>query len=236
MASKTLIVMPTYNEIENFPRMLATLEALNLGLEILVIDDNSPDGTGAWVKDAQKIRPHLHLIQRAGKLGLGSAYVEGFRFALDRGYDFIFEMDSDFSHDPIYVPEFLTAVQDCDVVLGSRYIHGVTVVNWPMSRLLLSYFANMYARWVTGLPLQDVTGGFKCFRADALRKLDLDRIDSDGYSFQIEVNYKLWKKGCNFKELPILFRDRVAGVSKMSSKIIREALLLILRIRFGVGR
>ena len=236
MASKTLIVMPTYNEIEYFPRMLATLEALNLGLEILVIDDNSPDGTGAWVKDAQKIRPHLHLIQRAGKLGLGSAYVEGFRFALDRGYDFIFEMDSDFSHDPIYVPEFLTAVQDCDVVLGSRYIHGVTVVNWPMSRLLLSYFANMYARWVTGLPLQDVTGGFKCFRADALRKLDLDRIDSDGYSFQIEVNYKLWKKGCNFKELPILFRDRVAGVSKMSSKIIREALLLILRIRFGVGR
>ena len=236
MSPKILIVMPTYNEMENFPRMLAALEALNLGLEILVVDDNSPDGTGNWVKEESAKRPHLHLIQRKGKLGLGSAYVEGFRFALARGYDFIFEMDSDFSHDPVYIREFLTTIQDYDLVLGSRYIHGVTVVNWPMSRLLLSYFANMYARWVTGLPLRDVTGGFKCFRADALRKLDLDRIHSDGYSFQIEVNYKLWKRGCRIQEIPILFRDRVAGVSKMSSKIIREALLLIIRIRFGGDR
>ena len=236
MSQKTLIVMPTYNEMENFPRMLKALEDLNIGLEVLVVDDNSPDGTGNWVKDAQQSRPHLHLIQRSGKLGLGSAYVEGFRFALARDYEFIFEMDSDFSHDPSYIPEFLKAIEDCDLILGSRYIHGVTVVNWPMSRLLLSYFANMYARWVTGLPLQDVTGGFKCFRAEALRKLDLDRIHSDGYSFQIEVNYKLWKRGCRIRELPILFRDRVAGVSKMSSKIIREALLLILRIRFGADR
>lgn len=236
MSQKILIVMPTYNEMENFPRMLAALEALNLGLEILVVDDNSPDGTGNWVKEESAKRPHLHLIQRKGKLGLGSAYVEGFRFALARGYDFIFEMDSDFSHDPVYIREFLSTIQDCDLVLGSRYIHGVTVVNWPMSRLLLSYFANMYARWVTGLPLRDVTGGFKCFRADALRKLDLDRIHSDGYSFQIEVNYKLWKRGCRIQEIPILFRDRVAGVSKMSSKIIREALLLIIRIRFGGDR
>ncbi len=236
MFSKILIVMPTYNEMENFPKMLAALEALDLGLEILVVDDNSPDGTGNWVKEESTKRPHLHLIQRKGKLGLGSAYVEGFRFALARGYDFIFEMDSDFSHDPVYIREFLTTIQDCDLVLGSRYIHGVTVVNWPMSRLLLSYFANMYARWVTGLPLRDVTGGFKCFRADALRKLDLDRIHSDGYSFQIEVNYKLWKRGCRIQEIPILFRDRVAGVSKMSSKIVREALLLIIRIRFGGDR
>ncbi len=236
MSQKTLIVMPTYNEMENFPRMLKALEDLNIGLEVLVVDDNSPDGTGTWVKEAQQSRPHLHLIQRSGKLGLGSAYVEGFRFALARDYEFIFEMDSDFSHDPSYIPEFLKAIEGYDLILGSRYIHGVTVVNWPMSRLLLSYFANMYARWVTGLPLQDVTGGFKCFRADALRKLDLDRIHSDGYSFQIEVNYKLWKRGCRIQELPILFRDRVAGVSKMSSKIIREALLLILRIRFGADR
>ena len=236
MPSKILIVMPTYNEMENFPKMLAALEALNLGLEILVVDDNSPDGTGNWAKEEQKKRPHLHLIQRAGKLGLGSAYVEGFRFALARGYDFVFEMDSDFSHDPVYIREFLDAIQDYDLVLGSRYINGVTVVNWPMSRLLLSYFANMYARWVTGLPLRDVTGGFKCFRVGALRKLDLDRIHSDGYSFQIEVNYKLWKRGCRIKEIPILFRDRVAGVSKMSSQIIREALLLIIRIRFGGNR
>ena len=236
MPPKILIVMPTYNEMENFPKMLAALEALNLGLEILVVDDNSPDGTGNWVKEEQKNRPHLHLIQRTGKLGLGSAYVEGFRFALARGYEYIFEMDSDFSHDPVYIREFLTTIQDCDLVLGSRYIHSVTVVNWPMSRLLLSYFANMYARWVTGLPLRDVTGGFKCFRAEALRKLDLDRVHSDGYSFQIEVNYKLWKRGCRIVEIPILFRDRVAGVSKMSSKIIREALLLIIRIRFGGDR
>lgn len=236
MMAKTLIVMPTYNEIENFPRMLAALEALNLGLEILVVDDNSPDGTGNWVAEAQKTRPHLHLIRRTGKLGLGSAYVEGFRFALARDYEFIFEMDSDFSHDPSYVPEFLKAIEGYDLVLGSRYINGVTVLNWPMSRLLLSYFANMYARWVTGLPLQDVTGGFKCFRASALRKLNLDRIHSGGYSFQIEVNYKLWKRGCRIHEVPILFRDRVAGTSKMSSKIIREALLLILRIRLGADR
>ncbi len=235
MSAKTLIVMPTYNEIENFPRMLAALEALDLGLEILVVDDNSPDGTGAWVKEQQKTRPHLHLIERSGKLGLGSAYVRGFRFALERDYDYVFEMDADFSHDPVYIREFLDAIQDQDLVLGSRYIHGVTVVNWPMSRLLLSYFANAYARWVTGLPLRDVTGGFKCFRVEALRRLDLDRIHSDGYSFQIEVNYKLWKKGCRIREIPILFRDRVAGVSKMSSKIVKEALFLMVRIRLGGG-
>ena len=235
MTAKTLIVMPTYNEIENLPRMLAALEALKQDLEILVIDDNSPDGTGAWVKEQQGARPHLHLLQRPGKLGLGSAYVAGFRFALERGYDFVFEMDADFSHDPSYIPEFLAVIRDYDLVLGSRYINGVTVVNWPMSRLLLSYFANMYARWITGLPLRDVTGGFKCFRAAALRMLELDRIHSDGYSFQIEVNYKLWKKGCRIHEIPILFRDRIAGVSKMSSKIVKEALFLLIRIRLGGG-
>jgi dolichol-phosphate mannosyltransferase len=234
--SKILIIIPTYNEIENLPRMIPALEALELGLEVLIVDDGSPDGTGAWVKEQQKARPHLHLIERSGKQGLGSAYVRGFRYALEHGYDLVFEMDADFSHDPSYIADFLEAIRDADVVLGSRYVHGVNVVNWPMSRLLLSYFANMYARWITGLPVRDATGGFKCFRAEALRKLDLDRISSGGYSFQIEVNYKLWKKGCRLREIPIIFKDRTAGTSKMSGGIIREALFLLLRLRLGGGR
>ncbi len=235
MADRILVIIPTYNEIENLPRMLATLEALNLGLHVLVIDDHSPDGTGSFVRGQMVQRPHLHLLERPGKMGLGSAYVLGFRYALEQGYDFVFEMDADFSHDPAYIPEFLAAAADCDLVLGSRYVHGVTVVNWPMGRLLLSWFANLYARWVTGMPLHDVTGGFKCFRAEALRRLNLDGIRSDGYSFQIEVNYKLWKRGCRIKEIPIIFKDRVAGVSKMSGDIVKEALFLLLRLRLRGG-
>jgi dolichol-phosphate mannosyltransferase len=234
--TKTLIIIPTFNEIENLPLMIPALEALNLGLEVLIVDDGSPDGTGAWVKAQQATRPHLHLIERQGKQGLGSAYVRGFRYALEHGYDYVFEMDADFSHDPGYLKDFLVAIQDADLVIGSRYINGVNVVNWPMSRLLLSYFANMYARWITGLPVRDATGGFKCFRAEALRKLDLDRISSGGYSFQIEVNYKLWKKGCRIREIPIIFKDRTAGTSKMSGGIIREALFLLVRLRLGGGR
>jgi dolichol-phosphate mannosyltransferase len=234
--SKTLIIIPTYNEIENLPRMIPALEALNLGLEMLIVDDGSPDGTGAWVKEQQKSKPHLHLIERPGKQGLGSAYVRGFRYALEKDYDYVFEMDADFSHDPAYIPDFLEAIRENDLVIGSRYIRGVNVVNWPMSRLLLSYFANMYARWITGMPVQDATGGFKCFRASALRKLNLDGISSGGYSFQIEVNYKLWRKGCRLKEIPIIFKDRTAGTSKMSGGIIREALFLLVRLRFGGGR
>ena len=234
--SKTLIIIPTYNEIENLPLMIPALEALNLGLEILIVDDGSPDGTGAWVKGQQASKPHLHLIERSGKQGLGSAYVRGFRYALEKDYDFVFEMDADFSHDPAYVADFLEAIREADLVIGSRYIRGVNVVNWPMSRLLLSYFANMYARWITGMPVQDATGGFKCFRTSALRKLNLDAISSGGYSFQIEVNYKLWKKGCRIKEIPIIFKDRTAGTSKMSGGIIREALFLLVRLRLGGGR
>ena len=236
MASRTLVIIPTYNEIENLPRMLDALEALNLGLEVLVVDDGSPDGTGKWAKEQQAKRPHLHLIGRSGKQGLGSAYVRGFRFALERGYDYVFEMDCDFSHDPSYIPEFLKTIETCDLVLGSRYVHGITVVNWPLGRLLLSYFANLYARIVTGMPVRDLTGGFKCFRVDALRKLDLDRIHSGGYSFQIEVNYKLWKRGCRVREIPIIFKDRTAGVSKMSGGIVKEALFLLLRLRLGGAR
>jgi dolichol-phosphate mannosyltransferase len=234
--SKTLIIIPTYNEIENLPRMIPALESLNRGLEILVVDDGSPDGTGAWVRGQQATKPHLHLIERSGKQGLGSAYVRGFRDALEKNYDYVFEMDADFSHDPAYIADFLEAVRDADLVIGSRYIHGVNVVNWPMSRLLLSYFANMYARWITGMPVRDATGGFKCFRVSALRKLDLDRISSGGYSFQIEVNYKLWKQGCRLKEIPIIFKDRTAGASKMSGGIIREALFLLVRLRLGGAR
>ena len=234
--SKTLIIIPTYNEIENLPLMIPALEGLGLGLEILIVDDGSPDGTGAWVKGQQASRPHLHLIERSGKQGLGSAYVRGFRYALEKDYDFVFEMDADFSHDPAYIADFLEAIREADLVIGSRYIRGVNVVNWPMSRLLLSYFANMYARWITGMPVQDATGGFKCFRTSALRRLNLDGISSGGYSFQIEVNYKLWKKGCRIKEIPIIFKDRTAGTSKMSGGIIREALFLLVRLRLGGGR
>jgi len=233
---KTLIIIPTYNEIENLPLMIPALEALNLGLEVLIVDDGSPDGTGAWVKEQQESKPHLHLIERQGKQGLGSAYVRGFRYALEHDYDFVFEMDADFSHDPAYIRDFLAAIHNADLVIGSRYINGVNVVNWPMSRLLLSYFANMYARWITGMPVRDATGGFKCFRAEALRKLNLDGISSGGYSFQIEVNYKLWKKGCRILEIPIIFKDRTAGTSKMSGGIIREALFLLVKLRLGGGR
>lgn len=233
---KTLIIIPTYNEIENLPLMIPALEALELGLEVLVVDDGSPDGTGAWVREQQASKPHLHLIERSGKQGLGSAYVAGFKYALEHGFDFVFEMDADFSHDPGYIRDFLAAIHEADLVIGSRYINGVNVVNWPMSRLLLSYFANMYARWITGLPVRDATGGFKCFRADALRKLNLDGISSGGYSFQIEVNYKLWKKGCRIREIPIIFKDRTMGASKMSGGIIREALFLLIRLRLGGGR
>ena len=234
--ARTLIIIPTYNEIENLPLMIPALEALDLGLEILIVDDGSPDGTGAWVKSQQAAKPHLHLIERSGKLGLGSAYVRGFKYALEHGFDFVFEMDADFSHDPGYIKDFLAAIHDADLVIGSRYINGVNVVNWPMSRLLLSYFANMYARWITGIPVRDATGGFKCFRAEALRKLNLDGISSGGYSFQIEVNYKLWKKGCRIREIPIIFKDRTMGASKMSGGIIREALFLLIKLRLGGGK
>ncbi len=231
--AKTLVIIPTYNEMENLPMLLEKIAVQGLNLEILIVDDGSPDGTGDWVQGQLASRPELHLLRRAGKMGLGTAYVAGFKYAIANGYDYVFEMDADFSHNPEYLPKFLDEIQNQDLVLGSRYIHGVTVVNWPMSRLLLSYFANMYARWATGLPVQDATGGFKCFRVSALKSLNLDKIKGNGYSFQIEVNYKMWKKGFRIKEIPIIFADRVMGQSKMSGQIIKEALFLILRLRFG---
>lgn len=233
--ARTLVIIPTYNEIENLPKLLDRIEATGLAVDVMIVDDGSPDGTGQWVKEQLAARKYLHLIQREGKQGLGSAYVRGFRFAIDNGYDYVFEMDADFSHDPDHLPKFLDEIQTHDLVLGSRYIKGVTVINWPMSRLLLSFFANAYARWATGLPVQDTTGGYKCFRVAALKTLDLSKIRSDGYSFQIEVTFKLWKKGFRIQEIPIIFMDRTAGVSKMSSKIIKEALFLLIRLRFMGG-
>lgn len=233
--ARTLVIIPTYNEMDNLPRLLERIEATGLGVDVMIVDDGSPDGTGNWVKGELEKRKYLRLIQREGKQGLGSAYVRGFKHAIEQNYDYAFEMDADFSHDPDYLAKFLAEIENNDVVLGSRYIKGVTVINWPMSRLLLSYFANVYARWATGLPVQDTTGGYKCFRVSALKSLDLSKIRSDGYSFQIEVTYKLWKKGFRIKEIPIIFMDRTAGVSKMSSKIIKEALFLLIRLRFMGG-
>jgi dolichol-phosphate mannosyltransferase len=230
--ARTLVIIPTYNEIENLPKLLDRIEATKLGVDVMIVDDGSPDGTGKWVKDQLETRKYLNLIQREGKQGLGSAYVRGFRFAIEKGYDYVFEMDADFSHDPDHLRFFLEEIENYDLVLGSRYIKGVTVINWPMQRLLLSFFANMYARWATGLPVQDTTGGYKCFRVAALKTLDLSKIRSDGYSFQIEVTYKFWKQGYRIKEIPIIFMDRTVGVSKMSSKIIKEALFLLIRLRF----
>ncbi|MBF0430840.1 MAG: polyprenol monophosphomannose synthase [Fibrobacteria bacterium] len=230
---KILIIIPTYNEIENLPRLLSEIDKLGIGAHVLIVDDNSPDGTGKWVEEQKTSVSHLHLIKREGKQGLGSAYVTGFKYAIKNNYDIVFEMDADFSHNPKYLHDFLLKIKNTDLVLGSRYIKGVNVVNWPMSRLLLSYGANIYARIVTGLPVKDSTSGFKCFRVEVLKALDLDAISSDGYCFQIEVTYKLWKKGFSIVEIPIIFVDRVAGQSKISGQIIKEAMFLLLKLRFG---
>jgi dolichol-phosphate mannosyltransferase len=226
-----LVIVPTYNERENIGLLLEKLLGLPYNLHVLVVDDASPDGTGEFVKDWQGRQPRLHLLQRPGKLGLGSAYRDGFRYALANGAEYIFEMDADFSHDPESIGEFLKNAEEADVVLGSRYLHGVTVVNWPLQRLILSYTANLYTRLVTGLPVKDATGGFKCFRRRALEAIRLDQVRSDGYAFQIEVSYKCWRKGFRVREIPILFVDRHAGVSKMNRKIIWEAVWMVWRLR-----
>ncbi len=228
---KALIVIPTYNEKENLVPLLGEIFAKNLPLEVLIIDDNSPDGTGAVADEIQASNSRVHVIHRAGKMGLGSAYVVGFKYALARDYDAVFEMDADFSHSPDSLGEFLRELENADLVLGSRYLHGVTVVNWPLSRLILSYGANVYSRFVTGVPVKDLTGGFKCFRRTVLEALDLDRVRSDGYGFQIEVNFKAWRKGFRIREIPILFVDRRVGESKMSRRIVWEAAWMVWRLR-----
>jgi dolichol-phosphate mannosyltransferase len=228
-----LVIIPTYNESDNIDRLLERLLALPHGLDVLVVDDGSPDGTADRVKAWKAREPRVHLLERPSKMGLGSAYRDGFRYALQNGAEYVFEMDADFSHDPDAIGGFLEAVRDADVVLGSRYLDGVTVVNWPLSRLVLSYGANLYTRIITGLPVRDATGGFKCFRRRALEAVRLDRIKSDGYAFQIEMSFKLWKKGCRIREIPILFVDRRAGVSKMNRRIIWEAVWMVWRLRLA---
>jgi dolichol-phosphate mannosyltransferase len=228
---RPLVVIPTYNEKDNIEEITHTLLGVHGDLEVLVVDDGSPDGTGAIVDRMCKADHRVHAIHRPGKMGLGSAYITAFKYALERDYDPIFQMDSDFSHDPKYLPDFLEKIKDHDLVLGSRYVVGVNVVNWPLGRLLLSYYANMYTRVITRMPIRDATGGFKCFRRKVLESIDLDRIHSEGYSFQIEMSYKTWKKGFRICETPIIFVDRRAGESKMSMKIAREAAWVVWKLR-----
>ncbi len=231
--AKVVIVVPTYNEIENVERLVEAVCGYQPGVNILFVDDSSPDGTAALIKKMQQKRDCIHLLERPVKEGLGRAYIAGFKVALEKGFEYIFEMDADFSHDPKEVPNFLKAIETNDLVLGSRYIKGVNVVNWPLRRLLLSYFANMYTRIVTGLPIQDATGGFKCFRREVLEKIDLDTIESNGYGFQIELSFKAWKKGFRVKEIPIIFVDRQFGESKLSKNIMWEAIFLVWKLRLS---
>jgi dolichol-phosphate mannosyltransferase len=233
LPDRALVIVPTYNERFNIARMIPAILAQDPSLEVLVVDDGSPDGTGAIVDAIAATNSRVHIIHRESKLGLGTAYLAGFRWALDRKYDLIFEMDADFSHNPERLPEFLETIKEAVVVLGSRYQNGhVNVVNWPMSRLFLSYGANLYARAITGLPIFDATGGFKCFRRNVLETIDLSSVKSNGYAFQIEMSYRAWKRGFRLVEIPIIFVDRTEGESKMSKRIVREAVWMVWRLRW----
>ena len=230
---EALIIVPTYNERQNIESLLNKILGLGIDIGVLVVDDNSPDGTGQFVVEFAAKDGRVQALHRPGKLGLGSAYIAGFKWALENtDAKYVFEMDADFSHDPDALPGFLAKIKDVDLVLGSRYLNGITVMNWPLSRLFLSVGANNYTRIVTGMPLKDATGGFKCFRREVLEFLPLDRIKSDGYSFQIEVNYLVWKGGYRIEEIPIVFVDRTVGTSKMSRRIIFEAAFLVWKLRF----
>ena len=232
MDGRFLVIVPTYNEVGNIAKLIPQILSQNPSIDVLVVDDNSPDGTSGAVRLLVEQDRRVHLITRPDKRGLGTAYVTGFRFALEQGYSLIFEMDADFSHDPNDIPRFIQTAESYDLVLGSRYIKGVNVVNWPLSRLLLSWFANRYTRMVTGMRVKDATGGYKCFRRRVLETIDLNRIRSDGYAFQIEVTFKAAKAGFRFIEIPIVFTDRNVGYSKMSPKIVREAAWMVWKLRF----
>ena len=232
MRERGLVVIPTYNEIANLPLVVEQVLVQDSRLEILVVDDHSPDGTGQLAEALAQKEPRVHVLHRETKLGLGTAYITGFKWALERGYDYVFEMDADFSHDPGHLKEFLKAIADADLVLGSRYLGGkVTVVNWPIGRLVLSYCANIYARRITGLRIWDLTGGFKCFRRRVLEAIDLSQVRSNGYAFQIEMSVRAWRKGFTLKEIPIVFVDRTEGQSKMNRSIVREAVWIVPRLR-----
>ena len=238
MAEKSLIIIPTYDEIENLGSIVPRVLEQGANIEVLVVDDNSPDGTGQLADKLASAEPRIHVLHREKKEGLGRAYLAGFKWALEHDHDYIFEMDADFSHDPKFIPEFLRAIKDADLVIGSRYKDGVNVINWPMSRLLLSKGANLYSHFVTGLALTDSTGGFKCFRRRVLETLNLDAVHSNGYAFQIELSFRAWKRGFKLVEIPIVFVDRVEGTSKLNKGIVREAIWMVwfLRLKAMFGR
>lgn len=237
---RALVIVPTYNEAENVRELVPAILGQGPEFEVLIVDDNSTDGTGAIIDEMRRTEPRLHVLHRPGKMGLGTAYVDGFKYALGHDYEFVFEMDADFSHDPNSLPDFIKAAEGrpADLVLGSRYLNGVTVVNWPLSRLILSYGANVYTRLITWMPVKDATGGFKCFRRRVLQALDLDNVRSDGYGFQIEMSFKAWRKKFKVVEIPITFTDRRVGISKMNKRIIMEAMWLVwwLRLSALLGR
>jgi len=229
---RALIIIPTFNEAENIVNIINELVAINYDgvvIEILVVDDNSSDGTATLVKNLNYKR--VHIVERPSKLGLGTAYIRGFKFAIENNYDYVFEMDADFSHDPKAIPAFLDKLKDYDLVIGSRYIQGIAVVNWPLSRLMISIGASYYSRMITFLPVKDVTAGFMSYRVESLKHIDLDKVKSNGYSFQIEMKFRMWKKGFSLVEIPILFVDRRAGVSKMSRKIVYEAMFMVWKLK-----
>ena len=233
--SKSVVIIPTYNEKENIEKIIRTVCSLSRPFDILIIDDNSPDGTAEIVKSLQKDYPgEIFILERAGKLGLGTAYITGFKWSLEQGYDFIFEMDADFSHNP----NDLVALQDAcekenaDVAIGSRYITGVNVVNWPMGRVLMSYYASAYVRFITGMTIRDTTAGFKCYRSRVLKTINLDRIRFKGYAFQIEMKFTAWKMGFRIVEVPIIFTERKHGASKMSSGIVKEAVFGVISMKW----
>jgi dolichol-phosphate mannosyltransferase len=228
-----IVVIPTYNERDNLERLARQLLGVDQAIQLLVVDDNSPDGTGKVAEELAAETGRVSVLHRAGKLGLGSAYREGFARALEMGADYVVQMDADFSHDPSILPLFFEKMQEHDVVIGSRYLNGVSVVNWPLRRLMLSYFASVYTRVITGLTISDCTSGFKCFRANTLRGINLSSVRSDGYSFQIEMNFRCVERGFKVAEVPIIFIDRHAGSSKMSKRIVREAVLMVWKLKLG---
>jgi dolichol-phosphate mannosyltransferase len=228
---RLVVIIPTYNEIANIEKMLITLDRLHPSLNVLIIDDGSPDGTADIVKRFQAQKQNLHLLQRSGKLGLGTAYIKGFKWALEKGFEGVVTMDCDFSHEPEAITQFAEKLGDHDLVIGSRYTGGIRIMNWPMHRLLLSYFASLYARIITGIPFFDSTGGFNAYTRKALSTMNLDKVFSIGYAFQIELKYKVWSLGLPTIEIPITFFERNEGKSKMSKKIIVEAVINVFRLR-----
>lgn len=240
MRSEILVIVPTYNESHNIVRLIEAVYSLDMAMDLLVVDDGSPDGTADLVEDMQSDYPDsLHLIRREGKLGLGTAYVRGFEFALEHGYTYICEMDADFSHNPADLPHLVNEVKrnNADLAIGSRYSNGISIVNWPLSRLILSYTANVYARIVTGLPVHDTTAGFKCIHRKVLERISVENIRSNGYAFQIELHFRAWQAGFRLKEVSIIFREREEGVSKMSKAIVWEAIWRVwtLKVQSIVG-